>query len=479
MRKIFIYSLFIMLAAAHSASAKDGFSIRIKLKNVKDSMAYLAHYYGKPLPTLYKTDSATFDKSGSIHFQSKEKTLGGIYIVLLANKQTYFEVILNNGDDMEVSGDVKELPTSLRFKNSPENTKFVEYVTFLTKYGKEQDSLAKQFAEAKTLADTQRIRSRSREISNIVADYRHEYVNANPASFLAHVFNALEVPQVPEGKHLLPSGEEDSNFAYNYYKDHYWDKFDFKDDRLINAPVYDQKLEEYFNKLILPYEDTVEKESDMVLRKAKGSPELYKYSLWWLTRNAEGSKVMGMDAVFVYLVENYFMKGEAGWLKAEELEKYVKRAHEIAPNVIGNLAPNVKLPDTANHDQQLTDVKAKYTVLIFWATDCGHCQAEIPKLDSLYKAVLKKKGVKIFAVRTDDDDKKWREMINKIGFQDWINVWNNHTSRYRDDYDVYSTPTIYLLDENKIIRGKRIDHSNLVSLIEMLERKEKEKSKSN
>jgi hypothetical protein len=38
---------------------------------------------------------------------------------------------------------------------------------------------------------------------------------------------------------------------------------------------------------------------------------------------------------------------------------------------------------------------------------------------------------------------------------------------------VYSTPTLYLLDENKVIRGKRIDHTNVLGLIEWLEKKKK------
>jgi hypothetical protein len=81
-------------------------------------------------------------------------------------------------------------------------------------------------------------------------------------------------------------------------------------------------------------------------------------------------------------------------------------------------------------------------------------------------------------VRTEGDEKKWQDLIQKDHIEDWVNVYDpEHKSKFREDYDVYSTPTIYLLDETKIIRGKRIDHSNIATLIEMLERKEKEKSK--
>jgi hypothetical protein len=52
---------------------------------------------------------------------------------------------------------------------------------------------------------------------------------------------------------------------------------------------------------------------------------------------------MGMDEVFVYMVENYYMKGDAYWLDNDGLQKYYDRAAKIAPNLIGNLAPEIKM----------------------------------------------------------------------------------------------------------------------------------------
>jgi thiol-disulfide isomerase/thioredoxin len=288
----------------------------------------------------------------------------------------------------------------------------------------------------------------------------------------------LDVPQVPPGEHLLADGTKDSLFAYNYYKDHYWDGFNFKDDRLMNTPIYDQKLEEYMNKVVFPVEDSVIKESDKLLAATKGQPELFKYSLWWLTRNAETSKIMGMDRVFVYLVENYFMKGDAYWLDNDALGKYYDRAAKISPNLIGRVGAEIKMIGTDDKEHSLSDIKSKYTVVVFWDPTCGHCQKEIPALDSLYNAELKQKGVTIYAVRTEGDEKLWIDFIamNKLG--DWINVYDpEHKSNYRSMYDVYSTPVIYLLDEKKIIRGKRLDHTNIMDVINMLEKKQANSSK--
>ncbi|WP_276134656.1 TlpA family protein disulfide reductase [Polluticoccus soli] len=470
-----LFTLICLLVLSQNVLAKDGYRVTVKMPGVTDSIAFLAHYYGKPLPTIYKSDSAFFDKTGTVSFKSKDSILGGIYMILLGDKKTYFEFLLDNGDEIDITAPVEGLPYSLKFKNSPANDDFLDYMRFLKGFGEKQEQYNVEIAKAKTKTDTTAINKKYETIGKSLVEYRRDYAKKHPERFLTDIFNAMEMPEVPKDQDKRSDGTIDSMFNYTYYKSHYWDKFDFTEDRLINTPIFDAKLDEYMNKLVLPLEDSVIKESDMLLAKARPSKDLFKYTLWWLTRNAETSKIMGMDAVFVYLVENYFMKGDAWWLEGDQLQKYVERAHSIAPNVIGNLAPEIKLPDINNPKliHSLHDVKAKYTLVVFWAPDCGHCQKEMPILDSLYKAVLKGRGVKIYAVKNSGTDEELRTILKKDGLTEWIHVHDpQRTSRYRADYDIYSTPVIYLLDEKKIIRGKRLDHSNIVSLLDMLERKQ-------
>jgi len=474
--------MLLFISLAQISVAQDGYHIRLKMPDVKDSTVYLAHYYGKAMPTIYKKDSARFDKNGVATFNSKDPDfVGGIYMMLLANRNTYFEFLLNKGDDISITADVKKLPEGVTFKNSPENERFEEYVTFLKGYGTEQQGFQKQMAEAKTKDDSLAIRKKAAVSSLNLTTYRHNYEAKYPNTLLSNIFSALEVPQVPEGPHYLADGvTRDSNFAYNYYKAHFWDGFNFQDDRLIHTPLFDAKLTEYMNKLVYPWPDSVEKEADWLLKKSAGTKEIFKYTLWWITRNVENSKVMGMDEAFVYLVENYYMKGDATWLSSEELSKYTDRAMKIAPNVIGNLAPEIKVPNvTAKKDESLLNLKAKYTLLVFYSPSCGHCQKELPELDSLYRAVLKGKGLKVFTVATEGSEKAITDFIAKNKLEDWTNTWDpDHVGDWRGKYDVYSTPTIYLLNEKKIIKGKRIDHSNIAGLVEMIEKKEKADKKT-
>lgn len=476
MKKLFLF-IALLAGIATGASAKDGYKITLKFTdiNLKDSLVYLAHYYGKPLPTIYKADSAKFDKNNVAVLESKEKITGGIYIMLLSDHKTFFEFLLDNGDDMSITATAATLPEGLSFRNSPENERFVAYERFLKAFGEGQQKLQSEMKKARTKTDTEAVREKAVAANKELMKYRTDYIAKYPGTLLGNVFNAILVPTVPEGKHLLPNGQEDSAFAYHYYKEHYWDKFNFKDNRLIHTPLYDAKLDEYFNKLVLPYVDSQKVEADTLLARTRTSPDLFKYSLWWLTRNVENSKIMGMDEVFVYLVEKYYMKGDAYWLTNEDLQKYVDRAQKIAPNVIGNVAPEIVMQDINGKVIPLSSIKSKYKLVVFWMPSCGHCQEEMPKLDSAYRASLKAKGVKVYAVRTEDDPQQWQDFIKKHHLEEWTNVYDpNHTSDFRSKYDVYQTPIIYLLDEKNIIRGKRLDHSNIGQVIEMLERKGKQ-----
>ena len=474
--------MLLLLSMAQLSVARDGYHIRLKMPNAKDSMVYLVHYYGKALPTIYKKDSARFDKEGIATFDSKDPDfIGGIYMMLLSGRNTYFEFLLNKGDDMSITADVKKLPEGIIFKNSPENERFQEYVGFLKDYGTEQQDFKKELAQAKSKDDTMAVRKKAAVSSKNLTTYRRNYVAKYPNTLLSNIFNALEVPQVPDGPHYLADGvTRDSNFAYNYYKAHFWDNFNFQDDRLIHTPLFDAKIDEYMNKLVYPWPDSVEKEADWLLKKSQGTKEIFKYTLWWITRNVENSKVMGMDEAFVYLVENYYMKGDAFWLTSDELSKYTDRAMKIAPNVIGNLTPEIKLPNVVTKkEESLQGFKAKYTLLVFYSPSCGHCQKELPELDSLYRAVLNDKGVKVFTVATEGSEKAITDFITKNKLDEWTNTWDNdHVGDWRGKYDVYSTPTIYLLNEKKIIKGKRIDHSNIGGLVDMLEKKDKTDKKT-
>jgi thiol-disulfide isomerase/thioredoxin len=119
---------------------------------------------------------------------------------------------------------------------------------------------------------------------------------------------------------------------------------------------------------------------------------------------------------------------------------------------------------------KLSDVKADYTILVFWDVDCGHCQKEIPKLLDVYNDLLKeKKDVKVYSVYMQHEGEKYLKYIAEHKLP-WINVYDGaHYNNAIEKYDVYSTTVIYILDKNKFIKAKRIESDNVTTIIKAIE----------
>jgi hypothetical protein len=76
-------------------------------------------------------------------------------------------------------------------------------------------------------------------------------------------------------------------------------------------------------------------------------------------------------------------------------------------------------------------------------------------------------GIKVFAVCTQNDKKEWEDFIADNDLFDFINCYDPHyQNNFRVYYDIYSTPTVYLLDKDKKIIAKRLDLENLKSFLD-------------
>jgi thiol-disulfide isomerase/thioredoxin len=214
---------------------------------------------------------------------------------------------------------------------------------------------------------------------------------------------------------------------------------------------------------------------------------------------------MGFDKVFVHMADKYITNGASkklGYSK-ETIQKIKERV-----DILRGLLLDAKVSelymidttygkqvmkmgfDTCKSSKSVTDlyyknvekltpmfrtlyqVNAKYTVLVFWASDCGHCQTEIPKLQENLKA-LKGIDYKVFAVQTKDDFEPWRKFIidKKLEF---INVFDPvHLNNLKERFDIYSTPVIYILDKEKRIKAKRLSADQTAEMLKILEAAEK------
>jgi peroxiredoxin len=278
-----------------------------------------------------------------------------------------------------------------------------------------------------------------------------------------------------------PKDRNDSLQNYYHYKTHYWDGVTFMDDRIIRSPFFLPKFEKYYREIIVQHPDSIIKEADYQLLLARSSPEMYKFLLNWLTDEYINPKYMGQDAVFVHLFEKYHSKGLTSWLNEKQMETISRRAYMLMANLIGAKAGDLEMLDTAGKPATLYNVEADYIVVCFWDPNCGHCKEEVPRLDSIYKASWKQHGVKMYGVLSADSKEDvrtvWKQYIREHDLGEWINVYQSKEMEaaetasqkpsYRQLYDVTMTPTLFLLDKDKRIIGKKLTWQQLDELMQV------------
>jgi len=452
-----LFSLAVFFLLSFQLKAQEAYNIKLRVTGVKDTVAYLAHYYGKN--SYIVKDTSRVDGTGNMVFSGNKALPGGVYLVVLP--KGYFDAIITDQQKFSLETDTASFVNKMVVTGSKENTLFYDFQRYMVENGKKAEGLGKKLKDKSP--DSVSIRAQLEAIDKDVTDYRKKFVTDNAATYTAKVIKMSFDPEIPEAP-ILSNGRPDSLFAFNYYRQHYFDNIDFADERTLRTPLFHNKIERFVKQMTYQIPDSINKSADFLISKVKDQ-ELLRYCIWFITNSYETSEIMGMDAVFVHMAQNYYLAGKTSWVDTATMKKIKDRYTILKPLLLGKKIPNAYLTDTTEKVRELHKVKARYTVVFFYDPDCGHCQKETPKLLEFYKK-NKSKGVAIYAASTQRKVDGWKKFINEYKTQEFINVWDSLTvTDFLKVYDVYSTPVIYVLNENKEIIAKRLGVEQLEDFI--------------
>jgi thiol-disulfide isomerase/thioredoxin len=438
--------------------------ISLTLKPYKNCWIYIGSYYGKGKTLV---DSVFVDDDSKGVFKPAKKYTPGIYFVVSPKMAIQFEFLMDEKQHFSITADTLNR-TEPVIKGSPDNDLFSKYSAFSVTKGKLIADLSDKFKKASTKTDSTSLRNEIISENKALQEYRDSLTKKNPNSLLTILLNAMKQPDYP----AIPvvNGKADSLYPYHFVKDHFWDDVDFNNDCLLRTPFFEPKIDNYFKTLVPSDPDSIFKEVNYMLLYARTGKEMYPYLLTKFTNKYINPEIMGQDKVFIKIYENFYAKGDTSFLNAASRKTITERYYQMVANLVGNPAPTLDLTDTFGNTVSLYKLNSKFTFVVFWDPTCGHCKAELPRIDSIYKARWKDLGVQLYSVNVSTDKNTLQELKKFVQEKKldagWIYTSQTKEAReaeqqaglpnFRQLYDVYKTPTLYLLDDKKRIIAKQL-----------------------
>lgn len=453
-RSIFITTILFTGIYSVGLSQNKAYEIGVTVSNFKGDVLYLGYPYGDK---KYLADTAQKNSNGSFVFDGTTELDGGLYFIYSPPPANlYFDIIVAE-PKFSLQTDTTDIIQSMKPSGSLENTVFFDFQRFMRDKQKSGMELSEKLKSAGDEAGQENIKDQLNALDTEVKSYRETLLKKYPQTFAAKFIKSTIQVEVPESPKDENGNDLDPNFAYHYYKKHFFDNIDFSDKKMLRTPNFHGKIEEYMEKLTVKHPDSIIASLDVIISKARANREVFRYCVQNLTHKYETSNIMGMDAVFVSLAEKYYLSGDAYWADDETITKIKDRVGRLKPNLLGNPAPRLLLMDTLMRPVNALNIKADYMILYFYDPDCGHCKKKTPQLRDLYQSKLKELGVVVVAADIKKETDKWKKYV-KDQKLNWINLADpNMQSNFRYEYNIETTPLVYILDDKKKIIAKKLD----------------------
>jgi len=444
-----LFFFLISLTFSPLLANESGHKISVEIENFDQTEAYLAGYIGD---TPYILDTVAI-KDGVVVFSGEEQLEAGVYLIVLPPDNKFIQIFVDQDNQhFSLKANYAKLDEqAFAITGSRANQLFYEYVNFLSTKGPQARAIQTEIKAAQEAGKpVEELQEKLQAVNSSVKTYQKQLVKNNPNS----------------------QGEVQFQ-RYLFRKNHFFENINFTDSSLYRNPMLPKKVNYYLDQLTPATPDSIIVGVDYILNKVKPVQKTFRYYLSQLLNQyaEEAQTKIGMDAVYVHLVDNYYARGMAPWLDEEQLEKIMLESQRRRPTLIGRRAMNIEMKKEDGSKISLYDIESKYTVLYFWRYDCSHCKKSTPHVIEFYQK-FKDKGVKILGtcvkLKEKDMEECWK-YVHEKEMEDWINVVDpGNLSKFTAKYDTRITPRIFILDKDKKILINRIGAEQLEEVMDQI-----------
>jgi thiol-disulfide isomerase/thioredoxin len=433
------------------------YNVEFVVGKLSDQMVYLAEFMKSSNAIIDSTMSA----NGSFYFSFPAEQHPGTYRVYFgrpefnnrnAPERMFIEFIWSM-ENFSIYADLQDIKGSVQFENSLENDVLGEFREFETKYEEKMSAMYP-----------------------LIDRYPHDdefFTNASD-HFLALQKERAEFITTLSGKHpelyvaglikaylsLILSPEMEGPERMEYLRLHFFDMAPIDQPMLLFSPVYNYKIIEYLslyrdqNNSYSQQEDAFIEASDIIMANVSADADLRSFIVEYLL---EGFNSFQMERVQTYIAENYVDET----CTTDAVELAIQRVEGYKKMELGAEATDFKVRSIDNEAVVLSKIQSDYTIVVFWASNCDHCVRMMPKLKEWYQKD-RPENVELVAISIDTVKTNWTSYVQDLKLP-WINVheplgWEGKSA---SDYNVYATPTIFVLDKKRVIRAKPLTYREL------------------
>lgn len=339
---------------------------------------------------------------------------------------------------------------SIAFTQSSENSLYKKYITDISEVQQKLDSIQVAVLQNPKLNLKEAYKAAYTKVNTV----QNKYVVLSKDKYVA--------PFIIASARSNPSEILNSvNLYLSNLKNTFFNKLDFSNKELVNSSFLTNRILDYI--FYINYSDDIKKQQSLyktsietVLSKIKSEP--YKRDIiQFLIEQFEASKNL---EIIDYLFEKHYNKLSQSLQDSNfKNEKQLLFAAEV-----GRIAPDFSWSENGRNLKLSTLNDAETYVLVFWSTSCSHCLREIPQLYTFMKT---KPNMKVIAFALENDSFAWQQ-YSRANLKGWHNVlglnkWENETAR---TYQVFSTPSYFVLDKNKKIIAKPYEIKDVKEILD-------------
>lgn len=434
---------FLLFIISISLFAKQ-YTVTFKVKGYSNQQVLLANFEGDRNSIIDTVDS---DVAGVSKFIFDDSRPVGMYKVVFGHSE-FIDFIFNK-EDITILSDYADIQGKLMVVESDENKVYFDYLKKQLQIDQQIDVLnyamdnypQGTFYKEVIQEYNNLVKTYSTDIDKIIKNNKDKY-----CSKLITVKTEIYPPA-----ELTPFAKSD------FKKAHYFDNVDFSDTTLIYSDIYTQKAIGYLS-LYSAKHYTYEQQYnffkqaiDTILDKTEHYPAVYDFIVDYLISGFESMKY---TEIVTYISEQYLAINSCE--NADHKTTLQRKALSNKEMLPGRDHPEFSITLQDGSMVNSTELKSKYVLLMFWATWCPHCRESLPQIKSMFQ--YKSQPFDFVAVSLDTNKVDWNNFITQNKMDEFFNYCDGEgwDGKLVDDFNVYASPTFFLLYDGKII-AKPID----------------------